>query len=665
MKKLFLLSAAGFLSLGAGAQQATQSVVRTGAEATAVIKAAPAGSGKMISQTRHFSTAKTTAAPFWSETFGSGSTGNLPTGWSATAGAGLGNATWYWTKSAASGSFNIGALNSTTASNGWMIYNSDSIGDLFPTTLPLTGSLISPVINCSSHASVLVTFQQLFRKFRDSTYLDVSIDGGSSWAATYPILENNSMGNNTTNKNNPTLVRVNITPTAANQANVKLRFRYVINVNSGAGGTFNWLVDDVNVSELDPVDLGIDNSAAYLYTGSTGIYTNYALFSNIPKTVVDSLVPITYITNYGMNSISSPGVDWKLFNGTTQVANTTSSFPNVPSNAVDSVIDWSGYKTAATGSYTAAFKVNATGDAFAGNDVDTQRFNITDTVYTTFGSTLSGGFYLHRPASSGELSYQMGVRFDIPAGKSDTVSSISVSFDDGTTLGVNTVCQLYKMVGTPGALNWFEIAATRPKVLTASDISTATSIVYTTYPVNTVGGVSQFILGPGYYAAIVKTINAPASSSVVINAATPIIDKFNVAGYFGQADTSDNANGFSFSPVGIATGLADATPLVRVNFGTIPKVSVATIPGVTVAPAFPNPANNTLFVPVTVSNNTEVRVSLTNMVGQVLSTENLGQIAAGQKKTAEFNTSGLAAGVYFYTVEANGSRMTNRVVVAH
>jgi hypothetical protein len=668
MKKLFLLSAAGLLCFGASAQQANQSVVRNGADAPAVIKAAPAGSTKMITP-RNMNTAKVTAATIWTENFSSGTTTSLPTGWTATAGTGLGNATWYWTKNAASGSFNIGALNSTTASNGWMIYNSDSIGDLFPTVLPLTGSLISPTINCASNSSVMVTFQQLFRKFRDSTYLDVSNDGGATWGYTFPIKENNDMGNNTTNAKNPTLVRVNITSAAANKANVKLRFRYVINVNSGAGGTFNWLIDDINVTEIDPVELGIDNSAMYLYLGSGGIYTNYSLFSAIPRSLVDSVLPITYITNYGLNSVSSIPLDYKLYNGTTQIHTSSTTFPNVPTNGIDSVIDWTGTRLNATGNYVAAFHIGATGDAFAANDVDTQRFTVTDTTFTTYGSTLSGGYYLHRPASQGELSYQMGARFDIPVGRKDTLTSVSVSFDDGTTTGVNTIVQIYKMTGGPGALNWTPVASCRTKVLSASDISTSSSIVYTNYPINPVGGISNFILDSGYYAAIVKTINAPASSSVVINAATTIIDRYNVAGYFGQADTGDNVAGYSFSPVGIATGLADATPLVRIHFGKYSSGpgpgSVATIQGVTIGDAFPNPANNTVTVPVSVTTNADIKVSLSSVMGQVIATENLGRLSAGQKKSAQFNTSGLAAGVYLYTVEANGSRVSNRVVVAH
>jgi hypothetical protein len=53
------------------------------------------------------------------------------------------------------------------------------------------------------------------------------------------------------------------------------------------------------------------------------------------------------------------------------------------------------------------------------------------------------------------------------------------------------------------------------------------------------------------------------------------------------------------------------------------------------------------------------------MLGQVIATQNMGAMNAGQKTTATFNTSALAAGVYLYTVEADGQRVTNRFTVAH
>jgi hypothetical protein len=228
------------------------------------------------------------------------------------------------------------------------------------------------------------------------------------------------------------------------------------------------------------------------------------------------------------------------------------------------------------------------------------------------------------------------------------------------------------MTGTrTTGLNWSPVSGSifRPKVLTAGDISTATTNVFATYSANTTtGGYTPFILDSGTYAVIVKTMNALPGTTVLLRAVSPIMDKYNVSGYHGQADTSDNVAGYSFSPIGIATGTPGFVPYMRIHFGTFAKdtnTSVGSIAGVTIGNAFPNPANSTLNVPVSVTTGASINVSLSNMIGQVLETQSLGKIAAGQSKTAVFNTSNLAAGVYLYTVESNGERVTSRVVVAH
>ena len=80
--------------------------------------------------------------------------------------------------------------------------------------------------------------------------------------------------------------------------------------------------------------------------------------------------------------------------------------------------------------------------------------------------------------------------------------------------------------------------------------------------------------------------------------------------------------------------------------------------------AFPNPANAELNIPFTVKEKSNVTVSITNMVGQVIATQNV-EANAGQATTATFNTSNLASGVYLYTLKADGQQVTNRFAVAH
>lgn len=81
--------------------------------------------------------------------------------------------------------------------------------------------------------------------------------------------------------------------------------------------------------------------------------------------------------------------------------------------------------------------------------------------------------------------------------------------------------------------------------------------------------------------------------------------------------------------------------------------------------AFPNPANTEVTIPFTVKEKANVKVSITNMVGQVIATQNIDNVGAGQEAKATFATGNLATGVYLYTVESNGQRVSNRFSVAH
>ena len=78
--------------------------------------------------------------------------------------------------------------------------------------------------------------------------------------------------------------------------------------------------------------------------------------------------------------------------------------------------------------------------------------------------------------------------------------------------------------------------------------------------------------------------------------------------------------------------------------------------------AYPNPAANELNVNFTVATAANVTVSLVNTLGQVVASQSVNNTTNG---TVTFNTAKIAAGVYSYTVTANGERTTGRVVVAH
>ncbi len=140
------------------------------------------------------------------------------------------------------------ALNSTTASNGWIIYDTDlwNTPDIIGDT---QGFLISPSIDCSARNTVIVEWQQTFRYccFSASPLtLGVSSDGGDTWLDFEAHGDFIESANTYSGNNFPGLV--DISCAAANEEDVMIRFAYNADFASGYSHYF-WGIDDVEVYE--------------------------------------------------------------------------------------------------------------------------------------------------------------------------------------------------------------------------------------------------------------------------------------------------------------------------------------------------------------------------------------------------------------------------------
>ena len=80
---------------------------------------------------------------------------------------------------------------------------------------------------------------------------------------------------------------------------------------------------------------------------------------------------------------------------------------------------------------------------------------------------------------------------------------------------------------------------------------------------------------------------------------------------------------------------------------------------------FPNPANGSVVIPVTLNKSADLSVTITNAMGQQLATQQRGRVEGGIQQDVEFATSHLPSGVYFYTVQAGNTKQTGRFVVRH
>jgi hypothetical protein len=460
---------------------------------------------------------------------------------------------------------------------------------------------------------------------------------------------------------NTNQVHVNITSAAAGQATVYIRFVYYCYYVTGG---YAWMVDDMSLTELNPHD--VSNTGSFMYNPDATAYDG-SIF-NTPLQFVDSVYPVTLLGNLGANAESSVVTTAKIYQGSTNVYTQNNTYGTLPLNAVDSIVQFPAYLPNAVGSYICTFNTALTNDSDMTNNVDTARFAVTDTTWMVNQGANAGSLYLHHSGTS-PVSYMEGARFDVPStAVGDTVSGFGVAFSSASLpTGTGTVSvQLYSIQS--GGTGWTYVGASSvARPITTADISTSTSTVWADFRIDPVvsGGYGNFILQPGTtYAAIVQTNNV-TTDLLVRTTVAPNATGFG--GYFGQSDTSLDNGAANFSPASIATGNPSSVPMVRMYFGHVPvdRTGVNEVSTInTVGTAYPNPANTEVNIPFVMAQDANVKITLTNMVGQVVKTQNI-KAAAGQSLKATFATSDLAAGIYIYNVEANGQHTNGRISVAH
>ncbi len=558
MKKTYSLLVAIAVTCVAGAQQLhknsvnhTQRIVRD--------KSIPASTPQPAQSNAQ---AKGTAAAFYSEHFDTG----LPAGWTVVSVTPVGSASWKWYPNGqiSTAPYSIGAINTTT---GFMIYDSDSIGGGgIGTTVPV-GYMATAAISCTGHASVALTFDEYYRKFQDSCFVEVSTSPAFVTSTRYPVSANNALTTYDYLLTNPFNAFIDISSVAANQSNVYIRFYYY----GAPGGGYSWQIDNVALSELDPVNVALHSS--FLIADSTFPMPYSSSIGNVPSRFRDSVCPITFLDNHGSLAQNGFTITAKMYkNGVLTSYNQSITVPSLPVGAADSSYKFPHYfpdAIAVAGSvdnYFCAYAVSVAGNVNVDELVDTVRFSVTDTLWSQNISDIEDTMYVHRPIPN-EQSIYIGTRFDVPTGDEDTISAVSVCFSSNTTPGSEVQVQIYKL--DANQYNGWNVAyATYTHILQASEISTPTTQVYAYIPMDVTAGPA--IMDSGTWAAVVTPINVPASNTVMVQVAKPN-PATSYAGFFGQEDSSNNDGGFTFGFQTQATGIG-AIPMVRLHFGGGPVI---------------------------------------------------------------------------------------------
>jgi len=193
-------------------------------------------------------------APFWNDDFSD------PSLWTMTDLLNGGTQNWVIGTSAPVGSFSngMGAISSTTASNGFALYDSDAMATTATNTQDAILSFNNP-IDCSAYQYINLNFESYHRKFQDSVFVEISTDN-ITWDR-YEVHQD--LGVNDAS-DNPEFVSVNITATAGGQSAVWFRFRYE------GQWDYAWMLDDVSFSETP------NNAASISDAVQGGWWVNYS-----------------------------------------------------------------------------------------------------------------------------------------------------------------------------------------------------------------------------------------------------------------------------------------------------------------------------------------------------------------------------------------------------
>lgn len=103
----------------------------------------------------------------------------------------------------------------------------------------------------------------------------------------------------------------------------------------------------------------------------------------------------------------------------------------------------------------------------------------------------------------------------------------------------------------------------------------------------------------------------------------------------------------------------------KVSCNTCSPTGINAVPGAfTAVNAFPNPANTNITITYSLQKAADVNLTIINTLGQVVKSVT-NKTATNQRSNTTFATNDMANGVYFYTIETNGERVTRRFVVSH
>lgn len=534
---------------------------------------------------------------------------------------------------------NFGSTLNSVSGGPFAFINSDS----FPNGSQNSSLILKVGVSLAGVAGVQLSFQHYFRRFQEQHIVEVSNDS-TAWVEVYN--SSVTIPVNTTIPN-ATLEEINISTVAANQANVWVRFRYV-----GAWDWF-WAVDDVEISDLPPNDLKLEDYSIV----SEKRLAFYG--TNTPNHKTDSLTFLGAALNFGTNSQPNTRMNSTIMAGANTLFNNTSPGILLAGGARDTLESTGGFNlNTVNGSGELVARILLQSDSVDGSPANNEvslRFNIGDSVMSVARPTAERTTTLGTSSFGADSQDGFIVASLIELSEQDTITGIKIRLGNSTpgALIQISVRDTAGLFGTPaGGITYPILMEADLYTLTSAD--TAAGYVIVPIPETLAGLPQNRVLAAGayYVAAELYSSSGTAHIRVVDDLSYDRFQPTYASMIYISTDATWYTNGVSMAVEGVFGRVAASNSSVSELENGVFKFGAV----------YPNPAQNELNLPYTLKTNAEVKINVRDLTGRLVY-----ELAAQQQNAGDQLLSmpldQMRSGVYFVELLANGQLSRQKFVV--